>query len=537
MSDHLEDFMKNNRDQFDQSNPGNELWDKINQGLNQAAAGAGAGAGAAGGSGGTTAASAGKILAGWKAVALVATLAVTGVGIYLGVTGKLGGNASGNESGSTTGDQLAQGNKVELLEEAQPVPFIRPALSGVDVPFGKHTVPAQQGGTITLENGTVIRIPENAFVHSDGSPVQGEVKIAYREFHDAADIILSGIPMKFNNDGKIEDFQTAGMVEITGSQGEKPVFIAQGKSIQIDMASFVEEDNYNLYYLDQNEKRWEDIGKAELKPNVSKREAKKAMSQIPPKPVKATTNESVFEFSVNYNQFPELKAFKNIIWEADNKKYLADNEWIFNEKWTKIDMKAKDREKGIYTIAVKNKKKSFKIDVVPALEGQDYDKAMADFKAKTEQYEKLVVQRGQEVERLNAQADVLRSFSINNFGIYNCDRFARVPNPISLDFNLDFGDDQAMRASQVMLFHIIGNERSVLPYYSAEELDRIVYSYEEDNYLVAILPGKKLGILYPQDFRPKSRGEMVKAGVLDAKLNIVDKQINNAGDLRKVLHM
>lgn len=536
MSDHLEDFMNKNRDQFDQSNPGNELWDKINQGLNQAAAGAGAGAGSSAGS--TAAGTAAKTLAGWKLAAIIATVAVTGVGVYLGVSGKLGGGTDPNgkmlAEGDSTGNQ-----KVELIEEANPAAFIQPAFPGADVPFGQYTIPAKEGGVISLDNGTVVNIPENAFVFEDGTPVAGEVQIGYREFHDAADIILSGIPMKFNNNGKMEDFQTAGMVEIQGTQGEKPVFIAQGKSIQIDMASFVDEDNYNLYFLDQDQREWQDIGKAKIKKNKAKDAARKNLTQIPAKPVKATQSESVFELSIDYNEFPELKPYKKVIWEPADKAYMDKNEWIWNMAWSDIELAAKDPAKGIYEIRISSKKhdRKFKFEAIPALEGKDYQKALADFNKKSEEYQQLLGQRKNEEERLNRQADLNRSFAIYNFGIYNCDRFYRIPNVLTLDFNIDFGDDQAVRASNTVIFHIVGNERAVLPYQTAAQMSRLSFCYEEDNFMVAILPNKKVGILYPSDFRSVPRAKLVKEGKLEAKMHVVDANIQHAGDLRKLLHI
>lgn len=525
MSDHLEDFLKNNRDKLDQSNPGSNLWNNINQGLNQA----GAGGSAAGGAGAK--ATAAKLAVGWKIAAIVATVALTTVGLYYGLSG--GGNGA-DTPGLVAGNDPGKDKQIELLQKDSP--FINPPITNVNIPFGNHTVDGEKGGQITLENGTIITAPENAFVFADGTPVTGPVEIKYREFHDAADIILSGIPMKYDENGQIYDFQTAGMVEIGGSQGEKTVYIAQNKTLEIAMASFVPEDDYNLYFLDQEDKKWKDIGKAKLGNNKAKEEGLRLLKTKPSKPVKATEEESTFDFSVNYGEFPELKPFKKIVWQLQDESRLKEFDWVFNQKWREVELVARDRDQGKYTLKLRNATKKIDVDIVPALTGKDYDKAMADFRRKAEKYEELIAQRDLETARLNAQADVLRTFPISNFGIFNCDRFYRTPNTITVDVDFDFGDENRMKLNQVMLFHIVGNQRAVLPYMSAE-MKKITFAPSEDNYFVAILPGNRPAVFYPKDFKAATKANLEKSGKMTVKFHVLETTIGSANDLRAILNV
>ncbi|NJN77433.1 MAG: hypothetical protein HC803_03155 [Saprospiraceae bacterium] len=66
--------------------------------------------------------------------------------------------------------------------------------------------------------------------------MKGKVDISYREFHDAAAIIASGIPMT-NSEGD-KYMETAGMFEINGSQNGQEVGIADDKEIEVKMGSF-----------------------------------------------------------------------------------------------------------------------------------------------------------------------------------------------------------------------------------------------------------------------------------------------------------
>ena len=83
MSDKLENFIRNHREQFDSQVPSNQVWNSIQAGVAQQAATA-AGSSAAGAAAGK--AGLAKIALGWK-IALVATFsAIVGTGIYIAAT-------------------------------------------------------------------------------------------------------------------------------------------------------------------------------------------------------------------------------------------------------------------------------------------------------------------------------------------------------------------------------------------------------------------------------------------------------------------
>ena len=171
-----------------------------------------------------------------------------------------------NESSETTSS-----NDVEiqtLVENEAKQRGILPPFEDVDVPFSKYTVDVSQGRTITTETGTTIIIPKGAFKDADGNPIKGKVDISYREFHDAAAIIASGIPM-INADGD-KYMETAGMFEINGSQNGQDVQIADGKDIEVKMGSFVEGENFDFFYFDKKACNWETQGTTKPEKNIAK---------------------------------------------------------------------------------------------------------------------------------------------------------------------------------------------------------------------------------------------------------------------------
>ncbi len=139
----------------------------------------------------------------------------------------------------------------ELLADIQKVSDVKPVFSNTDVAFKHLIVNTEKGANFKLPNGTKIVVPQDAFVDKNNKPIVGNVDLQYREFHNAAQILASGIPMTYDSAGVTHQFESAGMFEMRGFQHNEPVFIAQNKGIDVDMASFVKGDDFRFYYLDQ----------------------------------------------------------------------------------------------------------------------------------------------------------------------------------------------------------------------------------------------------------------------------------------------
>jgi WD40 repeat protein len=170
-------------------------------------------------------------------------------------------------------------------------PAFEPTFAGFDVPFQALEVDAAAGKAFRLASGSQVRVPAGAFVDKDGEPVVGKVQLNYREFHQAAEIIASGIPMEYQ--GGV--FESGGMFELRGQQGAEPVFIAEGKRIEVKLASFTDDPDFKHYYLHepggnrvavvggsglvptaqaqdtrQPRAEWAEIGPSNLEPNTLK---------------------------------------------------------------------------------------------------------------------------------------------------------------------------------------------------------------------------------------------------------------------------
>lgn len=323
--------------------------------------------------------------------------------------------------------------------------FIAPPISKLNVPYTAYKVNNAQGATIKHKSNSKIIIPKKAFVNKQGQDIVGDVEIQYREFHNQADIIASGIPMKYDSAGITTHFESAGMLDIRGYQNGEPVFINPNKTITIEFASEHTQDKYNMYELDTIAKNWTYIGrdnslknrsenrdmriedqhsnnKEQTTDNQKTKELQKQIDAIPPKienektvytkkvnqlpkaiepakPSKSNASRPKFELDVNYKEFPELAAFKNAVFEigTENKNYTPE---LSNITWSSAEISEGPKKGSNYLLTLKLRERVEKLIVYPTLTGADYEIAIDAYNKKFENYKTLVAKRQADEQKL-----------------------------------------------------------------------------------------------------------------------------------------
>jgi len=322
-------------------------------------------------------------------------------------------------------------------------PFIDPPLMAANVQATNYTVDATQGGEIITDRGTVITIPPGAFVDKDGNPIDGNFTIDYREMHDPVEIALSGIPMHYDSAGTHYTFESAGMLDIRGFQNGKPIFIRDGEMLNIDLASFDNGEDFNLYYLDTTGQKWDyvqtspvnsrddmaiDISDlAETGGDMSKRmsemaesdpekfnflskmgkEMKKVEKRKPVKPRMSTKENFRLTLDVDAKEFPEIAIYKDLQFEVSpqNKKF---NPKMLEITWDHIDIRKGKGNSYVLDVRKLNRKES--LIVYPVVSEEDYDASIKLFEDKLIEYKKvkerlLATQEAKKAEFAAARAD------------------------------------------------------------------------------------------------------------------------------------
>lgn len=222
---------------------------------------------------------------------------------------------------------------------------IAPPFKNIGIETQDFKIDANKESIVHLPKGGSITVPANAFTDADGNVVKGEVVLKYKQMNSAADIITSGIPMvAADEDGKLQQMQSAGMFDIRGTAAGKDIFIAKDKSLQVNMASTVKGD-YDLFYLEEEKPQTATVG---LIPQAyadgPKAAPKTWWKQLTNKVSAAPTKFEVLDsFKLKYNtiDFAENEALKQVSWklsDASVSPKSATNQWALNETWDHVSL-------------------------------------------------------------------------------------------------------------------------------------------------------------------------------------------------------
>jgi hypothetical protein len=427
-----------------------------------------------------------------------------------------------------------------------------------DIDFKAHEFDVKEAYTLKHPTGSKLQIPANAFIDKNGKPIEGKIKVNYREFHHVTDIIASGITMEYDSAGKKHPFETAGMFDIRAEQNGETIFLAKDKQIKVDLASY-KEGAFNFYYLREakqpqkvaatvsfpfisnaiaqdvrpGENTWELLQTSGLPTENKERKEKlaeieKKLPVQPSEPLPYDEKTPVFDLDIDTKDFPELRTFEGIVWQyagdlEDAAKNPQKNEWIFDHQWTNIRLE--DDGDMQYRLVLQSATKRFESQVRPALKGLAYEKAKAFFAEKKKQYEADLKQRKEEIESLRAEksyydrsAKFLRSFQIQNLGIYNCDRIYNDPETISITLNLAVPEDPSASNAPSSTVYLI-MDRDVIQYSASKgKISDFKVNLKRANKLLVLFSNSdKVGVYSKEDFRALGQLKTGKAVQIDLK--------------------
>lgn len=364
---------------------------------------------------------------------------------------------------------------------------VNPPISELAKAYTLFEIDPSEENILNIPSGTKITIQANSLVDGAGGLVSGNVTIKYREYHDAVDVLLSGIPMDYQAPGKKRTMQTAGMFDLAAAQNDEAVFIKEGAGVQVDFASFEDGTDYNFFALDQEE-GWEFVDYVAPKANEIRVELEKEIKTLSKKLKSKKKKLFVFNYNavldVEYNndwdevtknrnnkslkQKSEkygLESYKSRVYQVVKYKgnsYSADmmvwknkgNRWPNWARTSRCEITLKLTKGNRYDATVKKSEgeTSFvgKIELVVPLKyifkytpHQWANNSKNIFQKISKSEEKLRLELEEKRKRMEQQAAVIRSFEIAGFGIYNYDKLLKEPNRIDIiaDFKLKGFDD------------------------------------------------------------------------------------------------
>jgi hypothetical protein len=349
-------------------------------------------------------------------------------------------NRTSNKNQSISQNKFIANNDslalIEYYKKEEAKPCIHAPLEGINIPYTTYKVNAENGGTFDFKTGSKIVVPKNSFVDESGKLLKGEIELRYREFHDAIDFFVAGIPMTYDSAEVRYQFESAGMMEMQAYQNGKKVNMAIGKSINIELASNYKGTEYNLYKLDTLKNNWSCLGKDKVVEQATSKgvheqsventtsvqetpaykiiETKKIevqkekeikivalpkMATKPIKPGKADDEKFTFKLEVNPNEFPELSVFRNSLFEvgSENKNF---NKAMYDITWDELIIKEGNKKGENYLLTLKKGSKKYDLIVYPIFEGKNYEIATKNYQDKFTKYNAALEKRKVDEKRI-----------------------------------------------------------------------------------------------------------------------------------------
>mgnify|MGYP001267071605 CR=1 FL=1 len=364
-----------------------------------------------------------------------------------------------------------------------------------------------------LSTGSMIKIPSFCFVDKRGGDiVKSDVTLTFKEIHSMAEVIASGIPMRYDSAGTTYHFQTAGMFDIRGIANNKEIFIADNKVIDISISSDKEGDDFNFYvFKEQNEVvkpfeasllqinstvllattlnqsisgRWSYLKNGSSIPSErKKREIEKLVKEKgnldlerPLPSMERDPNMLVFDLAIKTNNVKELNKFRHVMWtyagrKPDSGENPSNQKYLFDKIWEDVVL-TETSAFGIYKLTLSNSAETFSSMVSPVLTGQDLKEFALALKKQQELFkakEKRLTTREQKIKRMG---NVLRNASVSAFGAYNWDCLMHIINKETVyKTPLMAIDDE-----QVLDFYMIyGGDNETVVHYTSNNIDEFFY--------------------------------------------------------------
>ncbi|MDI1233601.1 MAG: hypothetical protein PSX81_04915 [bacterium] len=444
---------------------------------------------------------------------------------------------------------------------------IKAPVKAWDIPYQVFKINADSLSIITMTSGTCLTISPNSLIDSAGQMVKGLVDINCREFFDPIDIMVAGIPMQYDSAGKSYNLETAGMIEINGSQNNQRLKIAEGKSIAIAQMSFGGND-YNTYSLDTKSGKWtyegrpisqskESLITTSIKTDRIKNassveqdkfgEVKSLNSPIFSAPKLQDESNPSFRLEVDKNTFPELAVYNNILFEVRPGQGFNST----NEEWDWIDLKQGNRPNE-YKVFLHDGGKTITALVSPVFkEGEDYKAALSTFKKyekaefakidlnkKTEAESRRKLERAAEIAakveiaKMKYQIDenaVVREFRVGSFGYWNSDRPYQSVSPRSMKVRVELSEKNIQL---INLFHIEKGTNTIFTNYHIEPNTFYIQydAYKENTWFVILPNTQKIAVLFSAEFTSQLSSNI---GIL--KMEVSEREFKNPKDLKNYL--
>lgn len=453
-------------------------------------------------------------------------------------------------------------------EQASTSASIRP-FPNIQLEYERFEINPTIQNVITTKNGSEIVIPANSIVDKKGNLMKEPLTIKYKEYRDMVDVFLSGITMQYDSGGATYHFESAGMFEIAAFKGDEELFLNQDSSIVVNYSSEHLGDKYNIYQFNKADNKWnymyKDTSALALKPDLEteletvESEIKTIEASIPPAPVMETPKSISIKLDVLESEFPEIAIYDNIKFQITDSKDFNVSE--SEMEWDVVQVKKSAT--GDYVLHFESGKTIKEYNCIPVFEKKDYGSAMKMFEEKYKKslalLEEKKAAREEMFKKLNAEKDaqaaslraynlkqmniseamatnekIMRTFSIESFGIYNSDYPQDLPQGATILAQLK--DKKETKPDTFLIFkklHLVEKEKNALyTYYSPKNFS---FNPKEENMIWTVTDDNKLAFISYENF--KKMDIIGKGESFTLEMTVIKEEIKTEAQIRKYLEI
>ncbi len=410
-----------------------------------------------------------------------------------------------------------------------------PPFPGLEKSLTSYSINANTDTLLYLSDGTSLVIKAGTFSTLDGLPVDGEIELLYREFHDALDIFLAGIHMDFNSMGEKRTFQTGGMFEIDAQKDGEKLRIAENKSVDIKFGSNYQGGNYSFFYLNPDGGEWEWVDMPDYEVNGEKIDAQAAINAKSPKlfmgdeyfifnydsfldiylkddrkKINKLKDDKKFErklkeYKVKFNNIDivgEVRFLRGyyhpaeLLWkDIDSKAFpqWLENfrvKWVkVNDKWVIENFKIEPKGNNQFVFTFKDDNREFTKTMESVIPLKNLFKFSPDEWQK--RYDEAMAEIAKEQARVDLMSETYRSFSLNRLGTYNFDRLLNQDDWFLIDPSFTISNSSPNEKGLL----ILGDNSGYISFIP-EELNEIMV-YPESNHRIFVILNDSTIAYYP----------------------------------------
>lgn len=374
-------------------------------------------------------------------------------------------------------------------------------------------IDTKEKAIISLKNGGRIEFPANAFVDLNGKQITGKVDVEWKEYHSLTDIILSGIPMKYDSAGVENDFVSGGMFTLNAKQDGKELALAPGKKATVDLASMQDTPCYNFYKLNEKSGDWAYKATKAGTPNPNFKEKEE---------VKVKEEKfQLIDAQLNTSAFPELESQHIVAWKTKDKV----NKTVFSKITRSAKLMASEKANE-YLLEVSDKNNVYVYHVQPyTLEEAKKNSKKVDAILEKDFSEELKFQNDVMTGK------IIRSIEIESLGTYNWDAILHIQNHTTVTADLDLPNK--IKKASLALFFICPTLNATIRVKTDEENPVIRFDPKSNFTLIGILPDNSVVTIQKEDLTALKKSPSRKKVKLSFKKT--GKRIRVGADLQQFI--